>query len=89
MKDDVTSARPQWPDNQEHHTGEDGLSQVIAILDRDRGLMPANREHALWALWEAASGGASSQAEAGDPQALAAFRAAYAAWLAQKPILLK
>lgn len=68
------------PDARGH---EEQFVQLVAILDRDGGLMPANREHALWGLWKQASGAA------GTPGDVEAFRAAYAAWLAQKPIVLK
>jgi hypothetical protein len=61
---------------------EDRLLELGAILDEDGGLMPANQQHPLWALWEA------SIKETSTLESRDSFNSAYRDWLAATPALV-
>lgn len=61
---------------------EDRLWRLGAILDDDGGLMPRNRQHPVWHLWET-----SIRDEATQEQ-IEEFNSSYRAWLAENPDLI-
>lgn len=83
--EEITFAELVWPpepEPQEPEIPSGQLEQLGATQDEDGALMPSDRQHPLWALWEA------STTEDATPAQSEAFDTAYREWLRANPELL-